>query len=570
MANSSHLGGEPSERKVNDRVVTVQVLVSVFLLINFLLITTFFMKDVFYTTMRYVLFAVTLTSDCLFLFMTNILLIMSYFHFTIQMWLCLLIYIVLSVYTFVTPVALTAMSLERYVAICMPLRHSELCSTRSSLHCILIIHSLSSLPCIIVLSMVFASATYSFYTQSRVCSVEVFIIHRWQGYLRAAMSQLYFLLMCITIVFSYVKIVKVAKTASGEDKKSTWKGLKTVILHGFQLLLCLTQLWTPFIEDAVRQIDFMLFINVRNMTNSSHLGGEPSERKVGDQVIIVQVLVAVFLLINFLLITTFLMKDVFYTTMRYMLFAVTLTSDCLFLFMTNILLIMSYFRFTIQMWLCLLIYIVLSVYTFVTPVALTAMSLERYVAICMPLRHSELCSTRSSLRCILIIHSLSSLPCIIVLSIFFASATYSFYTQSRVCSVEVFIIHRWQGYLRAAMSQLYFLLMCITIVFSYVKIMKVAKTASGEDRKSTWKGLKTVILHGFQLLLCLTQLWTPFIEDAVRQIDFMLFINVRYFNYITFILTPRCLSPLIYGLRDEMFFQALRYYALCGLYKKSL
>lgn len=47
-----------------------------------------------------------------------------------------------------TPVTLTAMILERYVAICLALRHAELCSTCSALHCILIIHGLSSVPCL--------------------------------------------------------------------------------------------------------------------------------------------------------------------------------------------------------------------------------------------------------------------------------------------------------------------------------------------------------------------------------------------------------------------------------------
>ncbi len=88
--------------------------------------------------------------------------------------------------------------------------------------------------------------------------------------------------------------------------------------------------------------------------------------------------------------------------------------------------------------------------------------------------------------------------------------------------------------------------------------MKVAKAASGEDEKSTWKGLRTVILHAFQLMLCLIRLCCPFIESAIRQTNFMLFIQVRYFNYIMFSLAPTCLSPLIYGLRDETFFHALK------------
>ncbi|XP_069390377.1 odorant receptor 131-2-like [Paralichthys olivaceus] len=290
---------------------------------------------------------------------------------------------------------------------------------------------------------------------------------------------------------------------------------------------------------------------------------------INDKVIFVQVLVILFLCINLLLIMTFFTKEFFYSTMRYILFAVTLMSDSLFLVMTDLLLILNYFHFTIQMWLCIIIFMVSSLYTFVTPFTLTAMTLERYVAICLPLRHGELCSTRNTLHCILIIHSLSSVPCIVLLSIFFASVTHGSYTQGKVCSVEIFIFHMWQRHLRSAINQFYFLIMCITIVLSYVKIMRVAKAASGEDKKSSWRGLRTVGLHAFQLLLCLIQMWCPIIESAVLQINVMLFFIVRYFNYITFTLAPRCLSPLIYGLRDEMFFHSLKKLAVCGLYRKQ-
>ncbi|KAM4590296.1 odorant receptor 131-2-like [Fundulus diaphanus] len=303
--------------------------------------------------------------------------------------------------------------------------------------------------------------------------------------------------------------------------------------------------------------------------NSSLDGGKSFSRPINDRVIFVQVLVAVLLSINFVLIATFFMKETFYTNMRYILFANALFSDCINLIITDLLLIFIYFSVPLQTWSCLIFFIVSSLYNYVTPLTLTAMVLERYVAICMPMRHAELCTTRSTFHLILTIHCISAVPCVVVISIFSASSTLAFYTSRRICSVEMFILHKWQGHLRSAISQFYFLMMCIIIVFSYVKIMKVAKAASGENKKSTWKGIRTVILHSFQLTLCLIQLWCPFIEAAVLQIDYMLFINVRYLNYITFILAPRCLSPLIYGLRDDLFFQAVRYYALCGLYKKQ-
>ncbi|XP_004075355.1 mu-type opioid receptor-like [Oryzias latipes] len=303
-------------------------------------------------------------------------------------------------------------------------------------------------------------------------------------------------------------------------------------------------------------------------SNSSVMSVGFSAKNLNLQAVIVQVLIAVFLSINLFLISTFFRREVFYTTMRYILFVVTLLSDCLFLIMADSLLLLSYFGFAIHMWLCLILYIILSVYSFVTPLTLTAMSLERYVAICMPLRHAELCNTRGALKLIFIIHSISAVPCTVNLCIFSAAVSFSIYTQSRVCSVETFLLFSWQGHLRSAISQFYFLIIFTIIVFSYVKILKVAKTASGENKKSTWKGLRTVILHGFQLLLGLIQLWCGFIEAAVLKVNLTVYINVRYFNYVMFFLAPRCLSPLIYGLRDELFYQALKSYALCGLHKK--
>ncbi|XP_023260023.1 olfactory receptor 52A5-like [Seriola lalandi dorsalis] len=304
--------------------------------------------------------------------------------------------------------------------------------------------------------------------------------------------------------------------------------------------------------------------------NNSLPGGESLQVQLPDQIVTVQILVIIFLCINLLLIVTFFTKESFYTTTRYILFAVTLLSDSFLLLMSNILVIFTQFYITIQVWVCIIICVVVLVYVTVTPVTLTAMTLERYVAICMPLRHGELCSRRSTIHCILIIHGLSSVPCIVILSTFFVSTSLSFYKQYQLCSVELFLLYIWQQHLRSAIYQFQFLIMCIILVFCYVKIMKVAKAASGEDKKSTKKGLRTVVLHGFQLLLCLIQLWCPFIEAPLLQISFSLFNNVRYGNYIMFFLAPRCLSPLIYGLRDDFFFKALKYYVSFGLCKRNI
>ncbi|XP_036070555.1 odorant receptor 131-2-like [Oryzias melastigma] len=302
--------------------------------------------------------------------------------------------------------------------------------------------------------------------------------------------------------------------------------------------------------------------------NVSMVGGS-AQRQADFRVIIVQILVIIFIWINIMLIVTFFKKRSFHNSARYLLFALVLLSDSFLLVVTDILLVLSFFRVVMQVWLCIIVSIVVFLYNMVTPITLAAMTLERFVAICMPLRHAELCSTRSTVHCILIIHGISSIPCIVILSVFFASASLGVFKQNMVCSVEMFILYTWHSDVRSAVSQFFFLIMCIVIFFSYFKIMRVAKAASGENKKSTLKGLRTVSLHAFQLLLCLIQLWCPFIEAAVLNVNLVLYVNVRYFNYIMFFIAPKCLSSLIYGLRDETFFLALKSSFGFGQLRKS-
>ncbi|CAJ1065150.1 hypothetical protein GBF38_012099 [Xyrichtys novacula] len=434
------------------------------------------------------------------------------------------------------------MTLERYVAICMPLRHEELCSMRRTLCCIFIIQGLSTVPCLALLFAILSSTPLSFYFQYKVCNMPKITVHYWQQHFHSAVYQFYFLIMSVIIVFCYVKIMKVAKVVSGDNKESTQKGLRTVILHAFQLLLCLMQLWFPLIE---------------------------ANTHIPDLLVLGKIVVVIFLSINIFLIVTFFQRECFNTTARYILFAVTLHSDSLILIISDILLVLLYLKVTLPIWVCMIILSMILLWVVVTPVTLTAMVLERYVAICMPLRHEELCSMRRTLCCIFIIQGLSTVPCLVVLFVIFSSTPVSFYYEYNICVLPKITVHYWQQHVHSAVYQFYFLIMSVIIVFCYVKIMKVAKVASGDNKESTQKGLRTVILHAFQLLLCLMQLWIPLIEANLHIPDTVVLGNLRIFTFVFFILAPRCLSPLIYGLRDEAFFRALKFNLFCGLYKES-
>ncbi|XP_048121104.1 odorant receptor 131-2-like [Alosa alosa] len=289
---------------------------------------------------------------------------------------------------------------------------------------------------------------------------------------------------------------------------------------------------------------------------------------MNEKALLIQVLIALFLYVNFLMIFTFFQKEAFRTNTRYILFAHTLICDCAFLIFTDMLLLLTVARIIMPTGLCIVVCALLVNLNLATPLTLTAMSVERYVSICMPLRHAELSTPQRAAHAILVIQAMASVHVVVMLLSLFAAMPLSFYSSSLVCSLVMLNAYAWQKHLSDAVLQLYFLLMSLLICFSYVKIMGVARAASGEDRKSMNKGLKTVLLHALQLVLSLIQLWCPLVEAAVLRIDLKVFETVRYFDYIMFILAPRCLIPLVYGLRDESFTLVLRYYALFGCNKR--
>uniref|UniRef100_A0A8C7TLJ6 G-protein coupled receptors family 1 profile domain-containing protein n=1 Tax=Oncorhynchus mykiss TaxID=8022 RepID=A0A8C7TLJ6_ONCMY len=208
-------------------IVIVQPMNAIFIYIICLL--TFFKKDTFRSNTRFIFFAHTLLSNCLYLIMTNNLLLLTYFRVTIPAAVCVVFCVLLSELTFATSLTLTAMNLESYVSICMPLRHGELCTQSHSLHLLnpqyqrhAAHHNCLHLLCL----------SPSGLLHYKLCSADMFISHKWQRHLRSVIGQFYFLVISITIVFTHVRIIAVAK----------------------DLFLCLIQLWCLFMEAPILSI----------------------------------------------------------------------------------------------------------------------------------------------------------------------------------------------------------------------------------------------------------------------------------------------------------------------------
>ncbi|XP_036393654.1 odorant receptor 131-2-like [Megalops cyprinoides] len=278
-----------------------------------------------------------------------------------------------------------------------------------------------------------------------------------------------------------------------------------------------------------------------------------------------QLLVWSFLYINSLMLFTFFSKQAFRGNTRYILFAHTLLSDSVFLLLTDLVVLLTYFFVMVPMGFCILLCIIMEIVTNTTPLTITAMCLERYVAICMPLRHAEISTTGRTIAAIVIISALCSINPFMDLFILVAAAPPSYLHQQTFCYYEVMLFLQWQSELRAVLNQVACALFAVIIVFCYTKIMLAAKAASGENKESASKGRRTLLLHALQLFLSMIDLWCPYIEAFVQENYPQDYVTIQYFNFIVFNIISRALGSIIYGLRDQKFFLALKRLDRCKL-----
>ncbi|KAM6987507.1 odorant receptor 131-2-like [Tautogolabrus adspersus] len=186
-----------------------------------------------------------------------------------------------------------------------------------------------------------------------------------------------------------------------------------------------------------------------------------------------------------------------------------------------------------------------------TPLILATMSLERYVAIFYPLQRPA--AWRSD-RIWIIVLSLWLISCITPLidhAMMELNPSVNVFSTPVICKVTDLNTSPIQRLFKAAMSILFFAVVAVIILFTYVRILLETRKLR-QDRVSVSKAMHTVLLHGFQLLLCMLAFTSPITETLIVLHVNWLPEDVSFFNYFCFILIPRFLSPLIYGFRDQI------------------
>ncbi|XP_040195531.1 odorant receptor 131-2-like [Rana temporaria] len=231
---------------------------------------------------------------------------------------------------------------------------------------------------------------------------------------------------------------------------------------------------------------------------------------------------------------------------RYVLFIHMILNDSLYLIVVFALYVAYMYYVYIPASLCYTM-LTISTSTFrVTPYNLSVMSLERYVAVCFPLRHTQMCTPRSTtiaLACIWAIALIFNLADIVVLG---SKVGKNFFSLSVVCSRGSMTATQAQGIITLCSSTISFTAVGLIIIYTYIQVVLVARKISS-DKSSAFKAGKTIMLHAFQLILCMMSFSSFFTETYLKI--YQVFLSI--INYLVFMCLPRLISPLIYGLRDE-------------------
>lgn len=249
--------------------------------------------------------------------------------------------------------------------------------------------------------------------------------------------------------------------------------------------------------------------------------------------------------------------QMFYEDPRYILFIHMVINDAIQLTVTITLFILSYVFYTINVSFCCFFILVAVFTTRSTPVNLASMAIERYIAICNPLRHAQICTVRRTYALIGLIWFISAAPDITDLFVTLATEPIGFFHDSVFCLRQNVFKDPVLAYKRQAFDTLYFSCVFLTLVYTYLTILFAARALSSE-KMSAQRARNTILLHGAQLAMCMLSYVSPSVEVVLHLIFPGRILEIRFANYLIVYILPRFLSPIIYGVRDRKFRKYLR------------
>ncbi|XP_066520110.1 odorant receptor 131-2-like [Hoplias malabaricus] len=269
--------------------------------------------------------------------------------------------------------------------------------------------------------------------------------------------------------------------------------------------------------------------------------------------------------INGIFVFAFFKHSVFYTDPRYILYIHLVINDIMMLFFSVLLYVLSYTLLFMNAALCSVLLLFASITSENSPLNLAGMAIERYIAICKPLHHTQLCSVNRTYILIGLIWLLNFIPALTDIFILLVNGPVSIFSRSVSCYSKGLYGSNQHLMRSLIVESLYLSCVFLTLFFTYIKVLQAAKAATS-DKVSARKAQNTILLHGLQLLLCMLAYVTPFVNYFFLALFPKYWTIILFSTYLLSNILPRLLSPLIYGVRDQQMFKYVKRYLTCSLF----
>ncbi|XP_031156156.1 odorant receptor 131-2-like [Sander lucioperca] len=263
--------------------------------------------------------------------------------------------------------------------------------------------------------------------------------------------------------------------------------------------------------------------------------------------------------VNSTLVYTFSKHQVFNVNPRYILYIHLVINDIILLSLFTLLQVLSYIVYTLNVSLCIVLVMIATIASLNNPLTLGFMAVECYIAVCFPLRHTQICTVRKTYVVIGLIWAISILSILPDLFVALATESLEFFRSRVLCLRENVFRDPNLTVKRDVSNSVCMVIVCLTLFYTYFRILFAAKAAASDAKKVR----NTVLLHGFQLLLCML---TYVFHLIIQGLTYLLpnkMLAIRFTASIFIQVLPRLISPVVYGLRDKTFRNYLKGYLFC-------
>lgn len=272
----------------------------------------------------------------------------------------------------------------------------------------------------------------------------------------------------------------------------------------------------------------------------------------------------IFLYINVVMLYTLRTKSVFRETPRFILLYNLLFADTVQMTLSQCLYLLAASRIKLTYPVCGVLNLLSKITSVISPLTLVVMSLERYVAVCYPLRHTIIITIRRTGVAVAVVWAVSFLN-VLVNIVLLLEFQFEDLQMREYCSD----VSLYPGPQSVMYNQLFtsFLFVSASVVLtsSYVGVMVAARSAS-TNKTSAQKARNTLLLHLVQLGLSLCSfIYSPLLLSLSRTVTRIVLVRTQNVLYVCFIMLPRCLSSLTYGIRDQTIRLVLLSNLCCGL-----